>query len=74
MNTKTIIDARGYSCPQPVLMVKKALASGEATYTVLVDNHAARENVSRFASHAGFTTAVLEAAGEYTLMLTKENA
>ncbi len=41
------IDARGLSCPEPVMMTKAALESGEAELTVLVDNGAASENVSR---------------------------
>lgn len=69
----TNIDARGYSCPQPVLMVKKALASGAAAYTVLVDNHAAKENVSRFAVHSGYAVSVSGENEEYTLTLTKES-
>jgi len=54
------VDARGLSCPQPVVMTKRAL---EATIPeesglsevleVLVDNHTAMENVSRFARHSG---------------------
>ena len=33
-----MIDARGRSCPEPVIMVKKALASKEASYEMMVDN------------------------------------
>lgn len=72
-NINTTIDARGYSCPQPVLMVKKAFASQDAAYTVLVHNHAAKENVSRFATHNGYGVSVTEENGEYTLSLAKEN-
>ena len=32
------VDARGLSCPEPVIMTKNALASNEAAYEVLVDN------------------------------------
>lgn len=46
------VDARGLSCPQPVVMTKKALDScGDVQ--VLVDNATAMENVSRFARHSG---------------------
>ena len=40
------IDARGLSCPEPVIRTKNALASGEKAYTVMVDNVTAKENVS----------------------------
>ena len=48
------IDARGLSCPEPVIMTKNALASGEKEYEVLVDNVTAKENVTRFAAHQGY--------------------
>ena len=42
-----VIDARGLSCPEPVILTKNAFASKEAQYEVLVDNPTAKENVSR---------------------------
>ncbi len=51
MNT---VDARGYACPQPVIMTKKALEKKGAPLTVLVDDNAPLENVTRFASNAGY--------------------
>lgn len=51
----TIIDARGRSCPEPVLMTKKAIASAEKSYEVLVDNNTAAGNVTRFANNAGYS-------------------
>jgi TusA-related sulfurtransferase len=47
------IDARGLSCPQPVVLVDKAIASGETELEVIVDNEVARENVSRLAARRG---------------------
>lgn len=32
------VDARGLSCPEPVIQTKNAMASKEAEYEVLVDN------------------------------------
>lgn len=34
----TTVDARGYSCPEPVIMTRKALMSKEAEYAIMVDN------------------------------------
>lgn len=34
-----MIDARGYSCPEPVIMAKKALESQEQEYEMMVDTH-----------------------------------
>ena len=51
----TVVDARGFSCPQPVLMIMneiKAMAKGEIV--VLVDTDTSKENVSRAAESKGW--------------------
>ncbi len=65
------IDARGLSCPEPVIMTKNALASKESSYEVLVDNIAAKENVSRFARHQGYQVQVEENGDDYLLRIEK---
>ena len=67
----TTVDARGYSCPEPVIMLRKAMASKEAAYTVLVDDAASKENVTHYAEHEGYTVSIHEDGGEYTLSLKK---
>ena len=62
----TTVDARGYSCPEPVIMLRKAMAKKDAEYTVLVDNAASKENVTRYAEHEGYSVTVSESGGEYT--------
>jgi len=48
------IDARGQACPGPVILLKKALEAGTTgLIDVIVDNEAARDNVTRFASKKG---------------------
>lgn len=47
------IDARGLSCPQPVVLVDKAIAAGETALEVIVDNEVAKENVTRLAERRG---------------------
>ena len=67
------IDARGLSCPQPVLMTLDAIKSGEANeMTVLVDNEASKENVSRAATNKGWTvTGISEEEGVYHMAIKK---
>lgn len=65
------VDARGLSCPEPVIMTKNAMASGEATYEVLVDNVTAKENVSRFAVHQGYKVQVKEQGDDFLLEIKK---
>ena len=65
------IDARGLSCPEPVIRTKNALASGEKAYTVMVDNVTAKENVSRFANHQGYQVQVEEQDDDILLKIRK---
>ena len=66
-----MLDARGLSCPEPVVMIRKAMMSKANEYVMVVDNPTAKENVTRYAEHQGYTVAVAEANGEYTLTITK---
>lgn len=73
MSDSLLVDARGLSCPQPVLMFHDAVkASPDGPLAVLVDNDASRENVSRAARTKGFAVAVSEEAdGSYRIELKK---
>mgnify|MGYP000253249543 CR=1 FL=1 len=48
------IDARGMSCPQPVLMAKKGIEENSEGIDILVDNNTAKNNVSRFLRNQGY--------------------
>ena len=51
------IDARGLSCPAPVLETKACIEKDRpAEITVMVDNESARDNVSRFLASRGYKT------------------
>ena len=65
------LDARGLSCPEPVIMIQKAMASKEDTYQIIVDNPTSRENVTRYAEHQGYQVTVTQEGGEYTLSIKK---
>ncbi len=68
------IDARGLSCPQPVLMVLDAIkAAGTGELVILVDTDTAKENVSRTAESQGWTIKeVQEQGSEYRIDIVKE--
>ncbi|MBQ6430719.1 MAG: sulfurtransferase TusA family protein [Oscillospiraceae bacterium] len=67
-----MVDARGYSCPIPVIMVQKAVKDNPDKLEVLVDNQTAVGNVTRFANNNGYDVAVKELEDdEYSLALTK---
>ncbi|HBD08363.1 MAG TPA: sulfurtransferase-like selenium metabolism protein YedF [Syntrophobacteraceae bacterium] len=58
---KEQIDCRGLACPAPVLKAKEILDKGSVQQlTVLVDNTAAKENVSRLLARCGYQVEALE--------------
>ena len=70
-----MIDARGLSCPIPVVMVQKEVkASDPETLQVQVDAMVCVENISRFAHSHGYEIAVEPQGDEFLLTLTKEHA
>lgn len=67
-----IIDCKGLACPKPVILTKKELdAITEGEIEVIVDNDAARENISRFAKNQGFEYNVNEKEGLYHIEIKK---
>ena len=66
-----MLDARGLSCPEPVVMIRKAMMKQGNEYVMVVDNPTAKENVTRYAEHQGYKVSVAENGDEYTLTMTK---
>ena len=65
------IDARGLSCPAPVLETKAAVESRHPKHIeVLVDNEPARQNVARFLESKGYQTQMEQDGGLYTVVGT----
>jgi TusA-related sulfurtransferase len=72
MTGKILVDARGLSCPQPVLETKAALESaGGNTVEVLVDTVTSRENVLRLAARMSWK-GTWEETQEGTFRITLE--
>lgn len=66
-----MVDARGLSCPVPVIMTQKAMKSGEDYYEVMVDAGAPRENVTRYAESQGYSVEAVDKGGEFLLKISK---
>ena len=67
-----MIDARGLSCPMPVVMVQNEVKkNAPAELSVMVDNQVAVENITRYANLQKYAVTVAESAGEFTLTLKK---
>ena len=65
------VDARGLSCPQPVILTRNAIKAGEFPIEVLVETVTSRENVRRAAEKLGCAVQVEEMGDEFKLTLTK---
>jgi len=66
------IDARGKACPQPVILAKKALDGGNRDITVLVDNRAAVENLTRLGKSMEVVVESGDAEGGFYVRFTGE--
>ncbi|MBQ3062507.1 MAG: sulfurtransferase TusA family protein [Clostridia bacterium] len=67
MNT---IDARGYSCPEPLIMTKEAIAKG-LPLTVMVDNMTPVNNITRFATNAGYKVSHKSVGDDFEITIEK---
>ena len=60
------LDLRGYACPIPQLKTREALKE-DRELTVIVDEPAARENITKFAKSQNLKTTVSQDGFEFTL-------
>lgn len=68
----TNIDARGMTCPRPVIATKKALEGiVSGIVTILLDNVIAKENVMKFATAHGCGVSITQQDGDFLLKITK---
>jgi len=66
------IDARGLSCPQPVVLTNRKIKEmGKGVFEILVDTETSRENISRLAQQAGWDVEVKKEDTDYCLILRK---
>lgn len=67
--SKATVDCRGLACPQPVLNTKEALTGATSPLVVIVDNEAARTNVTRFAESQGARVSVAQQGDDFHLTI-----
>jgi TusA-related sulfurtransferase len=65
------VDARGRSCPEPVVLTRKALEQFPTGVQVILDNTTARDNVKRFAESKNYKVAVKSDGEDFVLAITK---
>jgi tRNA 2-thiouridine synthesizing protein A len=65
------VDARGLSCPMPLMLTKKALEDDPAEVLVHADSGTAKQNVVGLLSDYGYTVSVEQAGEEYRIKGTR---
>ncbi len=71
----TEVDARGLSCPIPVVKTKQVMESNPKDgITVLVDSNVAKENVTRLAESKKYSVTIQTTAEEEYKLILKPSA
>jgi len=65
------VDARGLSCPQPVVLTQKAIKDGKSSFEVLVSNVVSKENVIRCVQNNKMKAKVVENGDEFKIVVSK---
>ncbi len=67
------IDARGLSCPQPVILTNRKIKEmGKGMFEVLVDTDTSKENILRLARQVGWRVEIKRLDDDYCLVLRKD--
>ncbi len=69
MNKIEMVDARGLSCPQPVILTKKALEKNGGKAVIAVDNPVSRDNIKAFAESRDLKVSIKEDGDDYILTI-----
>ena len=63
------VDARGLSCPQPLMMTNDAIKTQDGPIKVLVSEPHQRTNVEKFAKDKGKKVTVTEVGSEFEIVI-----
>lgn len=67
-----MLDARGLVCPMPVVMARNEVKKNAPDcLEILVDNHAAVENLTRFGTNCGYRVSIKNQDEDYVVCMTK---
>jgi TusA-related sulfurtransferase len=66
------IDARGLSCPQPVVLTQQAIKKGLTEFQVLVDTVVSKENVLRCIEKNKLSGSAAEDGETFIISVTKK--
>lgn len=63
------VDARGLSCPEPLMMAAEALKGTDEPVRVLVNEAHQRKNIEKYAKNQGRKVTVTEQGAEFVLVI-----
>ena len=67
-----MVDARGYSCPVPVVMEKESIEKNPgADCEILVDSMVCVENITRFGEGKGYKVSYEKQGEDFKIVLKK---
>lgn len=70
-DTPVVVDARGFACPEPVMMARSALMRNKDTpVRVLVDTVTAKDNLLRLASREKRDATAIEEGGAWAVIFS----
>jgi TusA-related sulfurtransferase len=69
---KNIVDARGLSCPEPVLLLKRVIDDSREV-ELMVDSNVSVEICTRFAVSRDFRVSVTGGHGQYVMTLVRDS-
>lgn len=73
--SEVIVDARGRSCPEPVIMTRKALEKAKVErdqIIVYVDSQVAVENIGKLVKRYGYLLTTEKIGNEFELLIERE--
>lgn len=69
--TEHTIDARGLSCPQPVVLTRKAIDAGFQTFEIAVSSEVSKENVLRALGNSNYRAEVSQDGDDIIIKAVK---
>ena len=63
------VDARGLSCPEPIMLTQSAMKNNKRAFKVLVSEPHQKANVEKFAKSQGKKVTVKEIGDEFELVI-----
>jgi tRNA 2-thiouridine synthesizing protein A len=66
-----VVDARGLSCPQPVVLTQKAIKEGSTPFNVMVNSEVSKENVLRIVNKFNMKSEVKEEGEDFIITISR---